>query len=724
MFGPAPISRDRAMGLSERLAAVSSLTSSLEYLTQRKDMDKGGMNDWEVARQYLMGAGPLTRRLVDSVSGVRTTTALHVARSAVSVGMLLPGNSRWRGAGSLFLGASSALLSPRHHYGGDGSDQVATLVQLATGTARLAPSPAAKDALLWYAALQANMAYAVSGWVKLFGKPWRDATALSGVMRTRTYGHDGMFRWTQGHPRTAKVLTHSVLALECLFPLAYLGGGKLTRSMITSAAAFHVANGYFMGLGRFVSAFPAMHPLVAYTSAPRSHPAVAGRDDRALGTALALLAGGAAVAGATAVQRCMRTTEGWHTSRVLTTRHGNRLQYEEYAPGADDQPVVVLASGLLSTSEHYAWIAERLCHETRYGVVAYARAGYAGSRRGATGSFRLSESVHDLVDLVNGAVDPRRKVILVGHSIGGELARRAAAHLGDRLQGVVYLDSSHPGQLNSGAGLADKSLTGNFAAMSRALRLGTGILLNRPAWINELPFAYRNKVYAQFADARMWEAARREWKAVRADFRSFSGELGRIEGVPGLVISAQQTVDRTPEQLLLHRELAKAHAGTRAETVVIEGATHETLLINSRYAHQVTDRIIAFFRDADSHAAAAEPTRPVTFAKKPVPLKEALQLHEGRNRATFFSPYPEAGTGLQSHSLLVPEESLWHLSHIWYEADGSTRVGTEISRLTSPEEIDAYARTAGLEPENRFGDWDPETEPHHDLSPFLKTERE
>lgn len=622
LFGAIPVGRERAMGLSERLAAVSSLTSSLEYLTQRKDIRKGGMNDWDVARQYLVGAGPLTRRLVDGVSGVRTTTALHAARCAVSLGMLLPGDSRWRGAGSLFLGASSTLLSPRHHHGGDGSDQVATLVQLATGTARLVPSPAAKDALLWYAALQANLAYAVSGWVKLFGKPWRDATALGGVMRTRTYGHEGMFRWTQEHPRAAKLLTHGVLGLECLFPLAYLRGGRLTRSVITSAAAFHVANGYFMGLGRFVSAFPAFHPLVAYTSAPRSHPAVAGRDDRTPSAALALLAAGTAVAAVTAVQRRLRTTEGWHTSRVLTTRHGNRLQYEEYSPGDVDQPVVVLASGLLSTSEHYAWIAERLCHETRYGVVAYARAGYAGSRRRATGTFQLSESVNDLVDLVNGAVAPHRKVILVGHSIGGEIARRAALHLGDRLRGVVYLDSSHPGQFSGRRDTADKGLAGGFAAMSRALRLGSGILLSRPAWIGELPYAYREKVYAQYADARMWEAARREWKAVRADFRSFPGSLGRIEGVPAVVISAQRTVDRDPEQLLLHKELAEAHVGARTETLIVEGASHESLLITSRYAHQVTDRIIAFFHDADGQSSSA-PGR--SAAKHPTSRKEALR---------------------------------------------------------------------------------------------------
>ncbi|EKX67235.1 class I SAM-dependent methyltransferase [Streptomyces ipomoeae] len=95
-----------------------------------------------------------------------------------------------------------------------------------------------------------------------------------------------------------------------------------------------------------------------------------------------------------------------------------------------------------------------------------------------------------------------------------------------------------------------------------------------------------------------------------------------------------------------------------------------------------------------------------------------VDLHEGRRRTTLFTPYPEAGTGLQSHSVLYPEESLWHLSHIWYEADGTTKVGSEISRLTAPEEMDEYARAAGLEPESRFGDWHPDAEPHNALSPL------
>ncbi|MFF8842428.1 alpha/beta fold hydrolase [Streptomyces sp. NPDC015127] len=613
VFGPVPLSRDRALGLSERLAAVTTLTSSLEYLSQRKEIRKGGLNDWDIVKDVQAESTPLVRRLLNTVSGPRTTTALHVARAVVSAGMLLPGNSRRRGAGSLFLGATSALLYPRHRYGTDGSDQVTILVQTATGAARMVPSPEAKDALLWYVALQANLSYLISGWVKLLGEPWRDASALGGVMRTRTYGHQGMFRWTQDHPRTARYLTHGVLALECLFPLAYAGGGRLARPVIASAAAFHLANGYFMGLGRFVTAFTAMHPMVAYTSAPRSHPAVAGRDDRALPAALTLLAGAAVIAAGTAVQRRLRTTEGWHTSRVLTSRHDNELQYEVLSHGDGERPVMVFAAGMVSTSEHFSWITERLAKETEYGVITYARAGYAGSRRGSTARFGLRESADDLVDLVGGAVAPHRKVVLVGHSLGGEIARRAARQLGDRLHGIVYLDSSHPDELNRSKQQSDTAerLRGSLTQMTWFLRLGTGVLMARPDWIEALPVAYRKKAFAQYADARMWEAGRREWDAVEADFRSFSGELETIEGAHGLVVSAQQTVDRDPDQLLMHKELAEAHRGGRTDMLVVEGAGHDTVLTQSRFAHRVADRITAFFDDlgpGGPPAAAAGPS--------------------------------------------------------------------------------------------------------------------
>ncbi|MFG2648586.1 alpha/beta fold hydrolase [Streptomyces sp. NPDC048436] len=561
-------------------------------------MDPGGLNDWEIMKESPESKNLAIRKITEAVSGKKVTVALHTARAAVSIGLLLPGDSRWRGAGSLFLTGATSLLQARHRYGTDGSDQVANLVHTATGFARLTKSQQTQDALLWYVAMQANLSYAASGWVKLLGEKWREGSALPGVMRTRTYGFEGAYRLTQRYPRTSKYVQHSVLAMECLFPVVYLAGGRLTRPMLAAAGSFHVANGFVMGLGRFMTAFPAMHPTVAYTTTPKTHPAVAGRDDRAVKAAALLLAAGIAAAGAVAAQRRAMVLEGWPTSRKFVTRHGNELMYE--TGGRDDDtnaPVLVFCAGLTSTSEHFAWITERFVNDSDHAVVSYARAGYAGSHRRSTAPFTLDESVDDLEDLIRATVPAHRKAVLVGHSLGGELIRRVSARLPDRVAGLVYLDPSHPAELQRSERQSDgaKDLRDTITHASRYLALGTGILMSRPGWLDKLPDNYRDKVFAQYTDARLWKAGKREWQAVEADFRAFTGEIEQV-AAPALIIAAQQTVDQDPEQLLLYNELARAHR--QGDVKVVEGADHDSLLTNALFAQKAAGFMADFLNSA------------------------------------------------------------------------------------------------------------------------------
>ncbi|MEU9603335.1 alpha/beta fold hydrolase [Streptomyces sp. NPDC048057] len=606
LLGPVPVSRDRAIGISERCAAVTTLTSSLEYLVQHRETDEGGLNDWRILRRAQVGASPITRRLLDVAGSRRVTTALHVARATVSAGLLVhPGNGRWRGAGGLFLGLSSVALYRRHRYGSDGSDQVALLTQLCTGLARTARSPQTQDAVLWHLAVQSNLSYAVAGWLKLLGPAWRDGSALPGILRTRTYGHEPSFRLAHRYPKATRAVAHGVLALECLFPVVYLAGGRLARPVIGSVLAFHLANGYVMGLGRFVSSFVSMHPAVAYTSTPRNHPAVAGRDDRAVVAGALVLAGAMTVAGAVAVHRRLRVLSEDHTSSV-TTRHGNLLRYDSTGTDSgEDRPVLVLVAGLASTAEHFAWVVEQVVADTGCEAVTYARAGYAASRRRATTPFRLDEAVDDLVDLVRDAVPPHRDVVLVGHSLGGELARRAAAQLGDQLGGIVYLDPSHPDELNRSEQqkTTARAFATTLSTMIWSLRSGLGTLLVRPPWLHALPRWCQQSAFDQYVDSRLWVAGRREWRAVEADFRDFTGGLPALR-VPALVVSAQRTVDREPEQLLMHHELAEAHRGEgrHVHTTVLEEADHDSMLTHGRLA-SATGRHISDFLDRTAGAA-------------------------------------------------------------------------------------------------------------------------
>jgi SAM-dependent methyltransferase len=78
-------------------------------------------------------------------------------------------------------------------------------------------------------------------------------------------------------------------------------------------------------------------------------------------------------------------------------------------------------------------------------------------------------------------------------------------------------------------------------------------------------------------------------------------------------------------------------------------------------------------------------------------------LHAGAPTTTSFTPYDARDTGLLSHSTLG-EDGLWRLGHLFVD-DGRVRVASEVSRLTTADEIDAYARAAGLVPEARDADW-------------------
>lgn len=80
-------------------------------------------------------------------------------------------------------------------------------------------------------------------------------------------------------------------------------------------------------------------------------------------------------------------------------------------------------------------------------------------------------------------------------------------------------------------------------------------------------------------------------------------------------------------------------------------------------------------------------------------------LHEGRAHATVFAPYPEPNTGLQLHGTLLDEGRIWHCSTIWFESDGTHRIGTETAALLTPDDVDAYAEAAGLTPEGRHSGW-------------------
>ena len=101
--------------------------------------------------------------------------------------------------------------------------------------------------------------------------------------------------------------------------------------------------------------------------------------------------------------------------------------------GPDSDLLVVLIHGSLDRSGGMALLARHLQGEHR--VLRYDRRGYARSWP-HEGPFTVNDQVDDLVGLIE-----TRRVVLIGHSFGGNIALAAAARLGSQVVGVTTYET-------------------------------------------------------------------------------------------------------------------------------------------------------------------------------------------------------------------------------------------------------------------------------------------
>ncbi|MEV4555415.1 alpha/beta hydrolase [Kitasatospora sp. NPDC049285] len=114
--------------------------------------------------------------------------------------------------------------------------------------------------------------------------------------------------------------------------------------------------------------------------------------------------------------------------------NGHSVHVEESGRGTD-WVVFEAGAGLGRTS--WDLVLPRLADRAR--LVAYDRAGFGRSGR-TSGRPGIDDLAADLVALIEDVVPPSAPLVLVAHSMGGLVARRAVDRLGPRLRGLLLLD--------------------------------------------------------------------------------------------------------------------------------------------------------------------------------------------------------------------------------------------------------------------------------------------
>ena len=68
VLAPKPPDRSTALSRMERIAAVTHLIASLEYLARPGDRRRGGFNDWDISGRTFHAAAPRLGRVLDVVA--------------------------------------------------------------------------------------------------------------------------------------------------------------------------------------------------------------------------------------------------------------------------------------------------------------------------------------------------------------------------------------------------------------------------------------------------------------------------------------------------------------------------------------------------------------------------------------------------------------------------------------------------------------------------------
>ncbi|MDQ6830923.1 MAG: alpha/beta hydrolase, partial [Gemmatimonadota bacterium] len=268
--------------------------------------------------------------------------------------------------------------------------------------------------------------------------------------------------------------------------------------------------------------------------------------------------------------------------KMVDVDNGRRIQMDCRGTGT---PTVVLESGL-DTYGSLSWSAvhDSIAKTTR--TCAYSRAGVMWSDA-ASGPFDANIEASDLHTALtkSGEIAPW---VMVGHSLGGPYVMNFTNHYGSEVAGIVFVDASHPDQIDrmwKATGVspaASMRIPSMLAAMSwtgitRVLPLG-GAPAEWPAVMRTAPPAYMSTSLG---------GAIREASALPATFAT-AGHLRTLGDRPLVVLTAtKQMPDATLKaQKMTKEQGAKMQAAwkdlhndeaswsTRSRHELVPDATH------------------------------------------------------------------------------------------------------------------------------------------------------
>jgi hypothetical protein len=247
-----------ALDLTVRLAAAGQTLSALELLFIRSHFGRQGVFAFEIISPFLdrrLSLLRMTDRFLFILLGIQV---------AAAAGLIFTGPFSIAGRILLItLFLSTTVIRWRRHIGGDGAEQMTTIIFAA---ALLAVLPWAGEnriiAAVAFIAAQVSLSYLTAGIAKLISGTWRDGSALPAILSTYNHGHPWAARMMSKYGYFALFAAWAVIIFECSFPVVIFAPSWLAMPVLLCGFAFHAGCAVLMGLNNFLWSFPATYPCV------------------------------------------------------------------------------------------------------------------------------------------------------------------------------------------------------------------------------------------------------------------------------------------------------------------------------------------------------------------------------------------------------------------------------------------------------------------------------
>lgn len=256
----------RALRASDVLAQTTLLIGSVEELAPRTPRPSRYL-PWRVARiaypKWLRG------RPGEIVFSDGVNRAVSVVKLSTAATLLVVGSKTRIGRAARVV----QLLAHAYEHvrfsglGRDGSDHALVVHEGAQLWAAFSPSGSASERIAAeFIGVQGILSYASSGLVKIISPVWRSGEAITGVLRTTSYGDARFYKKIKDYPAVARAMAWGVIIGECLGPFVPVLPRPIRAAWQAAMVLMHALIARHMGLNRFMWAFAAFHPSVEFVS--------------------------------------------------------------------------------------------------------------------------------------------------------------------------------------------------------------------------------------------------------------------------------------------------------------------------------------------------------------------------------------------------------------------------------------------------------------------------